>query len=107
LIQDGCLCNLDRVRAALPFFKRTYPKLIPAIAGEALMFAAATWLLLHAASMWGRTRTEGKLLRQAHGHTQGAAAAAAAAADGVPVSQHVVVEPAAAGGVHAPVVGVV
>jgi hypothetical protein len=97
------------VRAALPFFKRTYPKLIPAIAGEALMFAAATWLLLHAASMWGRTRTEGKLLRQAHGHSQGAAAAAAAAAAGgqAPVSHHVVVEPAAgSNGVHAPVAAV-
>lgn len=80
-VEDGCICVKDfdaRVGGALPHLHKTYPLLIPALIGELLMWIAASWLLLHAAAQWGRTRTEGCLLKQNHAHSQEAAAAAAA-----------------------------
>eukprot|EP00882_Tetradesmus_deserticola_P017598 GHRQ01018854.1.p1 GENE.GHRQ01018854.1~~GHRQ01018854.1.p1 ORF type:complete len:298 (+),score=119.97 GHRQ01018854.1:738-1631(+) len=63
-LRDGCLCNLDRVKAAYPHFGAIYRNAGIALALLAAMLAAATWLLLHAASQWARTRSEAKLLQR-------------------------------------------
>lgn len=87
--QDGCICNLDRLEAALPHFRTASRHLLPAIIGKLLMFAATTALLLHGAAMWGRATTEGKLLR---GHATGAVAAAVGGG-GRPGSHPVALDP--------------
>lgn len=63
-IQDGCICNLDRVKAAYNYFGPIYANAVPAIGLAFTMMVASTWLLLHAASQWARTRSEVKLLQR-------------------------------------------
>jgi hypothetical protein len=73
----GCVCNLDRIAAAQPHFRAASDALFPAVAALAFMYIGASWLLMHGAAQWARTRTEVKLM----GRIPGAAAAAAAAQD--------------------------
>ncbi|KAF6252860.1 hypothetical protein COO60DRAFT_493251 [Scenedesmus sp. NREL 46B-D3] len=73
-LQDGCLCNLDRVKAAYPHLGPIYRNAVPALGLVFTMLAAATWLLLHAASQWARTRSEAKLLQRLPNAAQLAAA---------------------------------
>ncbi|WIA44257.1 hypothetical protein OEZ86_010560 [Tetradesmus obliquus] len=95
-IKDGCLCNLDRVKAAYPHLGPIYRNAVPAAGMVVAMLAAATWLLLHAASQWARTRSEAKLLTRLPNAAQlaaaahsgnGGAAAAAGRGKGLPVTQ--------------------
>jgi hypothetical protein len=77
-IEDGCICDLKRVEAAMPYVSATLPLLMPAMGAALCMWIGGTWLLMHGVSQWGRTRTEGKLMRRVPG-------AVAAAAGGVGV----------------------
>jgi hypothetical protein len=51
-----------------------YRNAVPAMGMVFTMLAAATWLLLHAASQWARTRSEAKLLQRLPNAAQLAAA---------------------------------
>jgi hypothetical protein len=72
----GCVCNLDKIEAAIPYFRSSWQALFPAVAALVFMYMGASWLLMHGAAQWARTRTEVKLM----GRIPGAAASAAAAA---------------------------
>eukprot|EP00879_Flechtneria_rotunda_P000453 GHRR01000552.1.p1 GENE.GHRR01000552.1~~GHRR01000552.1.p1 ORF type:complete len:481 (+),score=157.91 GHRR01000552.1:293-1735(+) len=61
-IRDGCICNLQRVKDAYPYLGEIFNNAIPAMGLAFAMMVGATWLLLHAASQWARTRSEAKLL---------------------------------------------
>eukprot|EP00775_Hariotina_reticulata_P001789 gene1789-2123_t len=61
-IRDGCICNLDRVKAAYPYLQQVFRDVGPALVCVFLMMVSASWLLLHSASQWSRTRCEAKLL---------------------------------------------
>lgn len=50
------------VQAAYPHLQQVYRDVGPALVCVFLMMTAATWLLLHSASQWSRTRCEAKLL---------------------------------------------
>lgn len=52
------------MQAAYPYLGPIYSNTVPAIAMVFVMMVAATWLLLHAASQWARTRSEVKLLQR-------------------------------------------
>ena len=78
----GCLCNLDRVAAALPHLNRAWRAALPAVGALFFMYAGATWLLLHGASQWARTRNEAKLMARIPGAAAAAAENAAAKAGG-------------------------
>lgn len=53
-----------RHQAAYPHVAKIYSQAIPTIITLFLMTIASTWLLLHAASQWARTRSEAKLLHR-------------------------------------------
>ena len=71
-IEDGCICDLKRVEAAMPYVSATLPLLAPAMGAALCMWIGGTWLLMHGVSQWGRTRTEGKLMRRVPGAVAGA-----------------------------------
>lgn len=75
--KSGCVCNLDRIGAAIPHLRTAWENIIPAVLALVFMYIGASWLLLHGAAQWARTRTEAKLM----GRIPGAAAARAAAAE--------------------------
>lgn len=49
-------------QAAYPHMSRVYGQAVAATIPLFLMLLSATWLLMHAASQWGRTRAEAKLM---------------------------------------------
>jgi hypothetical protein len=51
-------------QAAYPYVAQIYSQALPTILTLFLMTIASTWLLMHAASQWGRTRSEAKLLQR-------------------------------------------
>lgn len=57
-------CCLPRPQAAYPHVSKIYSEALPTILTLFLMTIASTWLLLHAASQWARTRSEAKLLHR-------------------------------------------
>ena len=60
-----CRCHLPPPpQAAYPYVAKIYRQAIPTIVMMFLMTIASTWLLMHAASQWARTRTEAKLLHR-------------------------------------------
>jgi hypothetical protein len=61
-------------QAAYPHLGSIYRNAVPAMGMVFTMLAAATWLLLHAASQWARTRSEAKLLQRLPNAAQLAAA---------------------------------
>jgi hypothetical protein len=89
-IQDGCMCNLQRLKDAYPHWAPVWTNIIPAIILVFLMMVASTWLLLHAASQWARTRSEVKLLQRlpcaAQLASRGAIGQQHQGANGLPVS---------------------
>lgn len=66
---------MDRVEAALPHLNTAWRNIIPSVIALIFMYIGASWLLMHGASQWARTRSEAKLM----GRIPGAAAAQAAA----------------------------
>jgi hypothetical protein len=62
------------LQAAYPHLGSIYRNAVPAMGMVFTMLAAATWLLLHAASQWARTRSEAKLLQRLPNAAQLAAA---------------------------------
>jgi hypothetical protein len=68
---------MDRVQAALPFLNRAWKAIIPSVIALIFMYIGASWLLMHGAAQWARTRSEAKLMAR----IPGAAAAHAAAKD--------------------------
>lgn len=58
----SCCCYLPQ--AAYPHVAKIYSEALPTIITLFLMTIASTWLLLHAASQWARTRSEAKLLHR-------------------------------------------
>lgn len=79
----GCVCNLDRMEAALPYTRKAWQSILPAIVALIFMYIGASWLLMHGAAQWARTRNEAKLMTRI---PAAAAAAAAAAGPSAPVS---------------------
>lgn len=84
---NQCICNLDRVKSGSPYLPGVITNLLPAAITLVLMYVGATWLLLHGAAQWARTRTEAKLLHRVpaaatmpgqHGHATAATAPKAA-----------------------------
>jgi hypothetical protein len=51
-------------QAAYPYIAKIYQEAVPTIVCLFLMTVACTWLLLHAASQWARTRTEVRACRK-------------------------------------------
>jgi hypothetical protein len=51
-------------QAAYPYVAQIYSQALPTLLTLFLMTVASTWLLMHAASQWGRTRSEAKLLER-------------------------------------------
>lgn len=72
-----------RCQAAYPHLSSVYSSASGAIVAAMLMLVASSWLLLHAAAQWARTRSEAKLLRRLP--TAADLAAAAAGSADVPV----------------------
>jgi hypothetical protein len=66
--------HLCWLQAAYPHLGSIYRNAVPAMGMVFTMLAAATWLLLHAASQWARTRSEAKLLQRLPNAAQLAAA---------------------------------
>lgn len=59
-------------QAAYPYIAKIYQEAVPTIVCLFLMTVACTWLLLHAASQWARTRTEVRMVQlhtSMHGDT--------------------------------------
>lgn len=64
LLLPPSLPPFTHTQAAYPHVAKIYSHAIPTIVTLLLMTIASTWLLLHAASQWARTRTEAKLLHR-------------------------------------------
>lgn len=82
----GCLCNLDRAQASIPYLRKAWQSVIPAVIALVFMYIGASWLLMHGAAQWARTRNEAKLMARIPGASVAQAAAEDAAAKAVQAS---------------------
>ena len=66
-VEDKCFCDLEFLKEVSPVLDQMFKYLIPATVGLFVALCGVSWLLMHAASQWGRARTEMNMMKRGTG----------------------------------------